>query len=43
MGRTRYVKNVGEVFIEADGSLSVDFAGKRISMLEAEKINKKIA
>lgn len=42
MGRTRFVRNVGEISMEPNGSLSVDFHGRKISVAEAESIQRNI-
>jgi hypothetical protein len=42
MGRTRFIKNVGTINVESNGSLSVDYNGIKISVAEAEKLRRKI-
>jgi len=42
MGRARFVRNVGEISMEPNGSLSVDFHGRKISVAEAESIQRNI-
>ena len=42
MGRTRFVRNVGEISMNPNGSLSVDFHGRKISVAEAEHIQHNI-
>ena len=42
MGRTRFVRKVGEISMEPNGSVIVNYFGRKVSLAEAEEIQRNI-
>jgi hypothetical protein len=42
MGRTRFVRKVGEISMEPNGSVTVNYFGRKVSLAEAEEIQRNI-